>query len=217
MRAGKSNGKLRPSKALRSFSCPFSGRLNSGTRASPLAFSLSSKALGSPPPTSEYSTAAGRPPLLATTREQPSPATHFRDGSCYVHGSDSGRWAPHRPVYGHRRPRATNERGSRRRGGSGRSPTHPQTAPRPTCLVGLRRSLASVLPDNCAYATRGRRRRRQVGQRHCSSGGIAPLPPGKAGTTARRHVKAFLRRDTRHLMVPPAQDKMRPKPNKSAN
>ena len=24
-------------------------------------------------------------------------------GSCFLHGSGSGRWAPHRPVYGHRR------------------------------------------------------------------------------------------------------------------
>ena len=33
---------------------------------------------------------------------------------------------------------------SRRRGSSGRSPTPPHRAPSPTCLVGLRRSLASV-------------------------------------------------------------------------
>ena len=29
-------------------------------------------------------------------------------GWCYVHGSGSGRWAPHRSVYGHRRTRATS-------------------------------------------------------------------------------------------------------------
>ena len=57
--------------------------------------------------------------------------------------SATRRWAPHRPVYGHRRPRATNERGSRRRGSSGGSPTHPQTATSSTCLVVLRCSLAS--------------------------------------------------------------------------
>ena len=34
-------------------------------------------------------------------------ASDFRDGSCYVDGSGSGRWAPHRPIYGHHRPQAT--------------------------------------------------------------------------------------------------------------
>ena len=65
------------------------------------------------------------------------------DGSCYLHGSDSGRWAPHRPVYGHRRLRATMNAASRRRGSSGRSPADRQQTPRSACLVGLRRSLAS--------------------------------------------------------------------------
>ena len=50
-------------------------------------------------------------PVDALQRQHRVPGQDFGDGSCYFHGSDSGRWAPHRPVYGQRRPRVTNERG----------------------------------------------------------------------------------------------------------
>ena len=66
------------------------------------------------------------------------------DGSCYLHGSESGRWASHRPVYGHRCLRTTRKAASRRSGRSGRSPADRQQTPRSACLVGLRRNLAEL-------------------------------------------------------------------------
>ena len=39
-----------------------------------------------------------------------SPVERPEEVVSYVHGSGSGRWAPHRPIYGHHRPRATTGR-----------------------------------------------------------------------------------------------------------
>ena len=71
---------------------------------------------------------------------------NFRRGSCYVHGSDSGRWATHRPHYGHRRLDATRNRGFAPQRSSGRSPFNAGRRHQP--LVGLRRSLAGVLEQD---------------------------------------------------------------------
>ena len=61
------------------------------------------------------------------------PRQDLGDATCYLHGSDSRRWAPHRPVYGQRRPRATMNAASRRRGSSGRGPFRPSSKPGHTC------------------------------------------------------------------------------------
>ena len=68
---------------------------------------------------------------------------NFRRASCYRHGSDSGRWATHGPPYGHRRLRATRNRGLAPQRSSGRGPFTVRYAR--GRLVGLRRSLAGVL------------------------------------------------------------------------
>ena len=72
-------------------------------------------------------------PVDALERQRRVLRQDLGDGSCYLHGSGSGRWAPHRPVYGQRRHCATMNAASRRRGSSGRSPTYRQQTPRPTC------------------------------------------------------------------------------------
>ena len=61
-------------------------------------------------------------PVDALERQRRVPRQDFGDGPCYLHGSDSGRWAPHRPVYGHHRLRATMNAASCRSWSSGRGP-----------------------------------------------------------------------------------------------
>ena len=46
-------------------------------------------------------------PVDALERQRRVLRQDLGDGSCYLHGSGSGRWAPHRPVYGQRRHCAT--------------------------------------------------------------------------------------------------------------
>ena len=64
-------------------------------------------------------------PVDALERQRRVPRQDLGDGSCYLHGSDSGRWAPHRPVYGQQRHCASMNAASRRRGSSGRGPFRP--------------------------------------------------------------------------------------------
>ncbi len=71
---------------------------------------------------------------------------HLARASCYVHASDSGRWAPHRPDYGQRRPRATINAAHVAEWSSGRGPSLPPQ-PGNTRLVGLRRSLSRRAPS----------------------------------------------------------------------
>ena len=103
-----------------------------------------------------YSHFEQRPCLLE--RQRRVLRQHLGDGTCYLHGSDSGRWALHRPVYGQRRPRATMNAASHRRGSSGRGPFNRQPKPKTTCLVGLRRSLVS----DSLQLYRGRKERNVV-------------------------------------------------------
>ena len=95
--------------------------------------------------------------------------------SCYVHGSGSGRWAPHRPVYDHHRPRATMNAAHAAAGAAGPSPFLSQPAPRSTCLVGLRRSLAGSSPG--AGSSEHARTRSATGNHRDGTRGISRPPP----------------------------------------